>query len=104
AYRIARPKTAAGKSSAATGWETWRSSSAGDHLDRRRAVREVHGLGHRDEHFARSREALPAVRGADVVHEHQVPGLPRLARGVGLVGLVDRLHDVRADRVAVAEA
>ena len=31
------------------------------------------------------------------------PGLPRLAHGVGLVGLVEQLHDVLADRVAVAE-
>src|SRR5262249_59272650 len=53
---------------------------------------------------ARSPEGLPAVRGADVVHQHQVPTLPPLACGVCLVDLVDRLHDVRADRVAVSEA
>src|SRR5206468_870024 len=78
--------------------------SAGGHLDRRRAVGQVHRVGHRDEHFARSLEALPAVRGADVVPEQQVPSLPLLACGVCLVDLVDQLHDVRADRVAVAEA
>src|SRR3989449_6161445 len=44
------------------------------------------------------------MRGADIVHKHQVPTLPPLACGVGLVDLVDQLHDVRADRVAVAEA
>src|SRR5206468_1684213 len=49
-------------------------------------------------------EGLPAVRGADVVHKHQVPSLPSLACGVCLVDLVDHLHDVGADRVAVAEA
>src|SRR5712691_8897554 len=81
-----------------------RSSSAGGHLDRRRAVGQVHRVGHRDEHFARSLEALPAVRGADVVHQHQVPTLPLLACGVCLVSLIDQLHDVHADRVAVAEA
>src|SRR5213594_1962575 len=81
-----------------------RSSSTGGHLDRRRAVGQVHRVGHRDKHFARSLEALPAVRGADVVHKHQVPSLPPLAYGVCLVDLVDQLHDVRADRVAVAEA
>src|SRR5207245_3756142 len=80
------------------------SSSAGGHLDRRRAVGQVHRVGHRDEHFARSLEGLPAVRGADVVHKHQVPSLPSLACGVCLVDLVDQLHDVRADRVAVAKA
>src|SRR5437870_7094980 len=80
------------------------SSLAGGHLDRRRAVRQGHRVGHRDEHFARSLEALPAVRGADVVHQHQVPTLPLLACGVCLVCLIDQLHDVRADRVAVAEA
>src|SRR2546422_197280 len=81
-----------------------RSLSAGGHLDRRRAVGQVHRVGHRDEYFARSLEALPAVRGADIVHKHQVASLPPLACGVGLVDLVDQLHDVRADRVAVAEA
>src|SRR5437899_8844070 len=86
------------------GRETSQSSSAGGHLDRRRAVRQAHRVGHRDEYFARSLIALPAVRGADVVHEHEVPTLPRLADGVFLVDLVDQLHDVRADRVAVAEA
>src|SRR5207247_8197981 len=55
-------------------------------------------------HFALSLGALPRVRGADVVDKHQVAGLPPLPYGVGLVGLVDQLHDVRADRVAVAEA
>src|SRR2546428_14191356 len=81
-----------------------RSLSAGSHLDRRQAVGQVHRVGHREEYFARSLEALPAVRGADVVHKHQVASLPPLACGVGLVDLVDQLHDVRADRVAVAEA
>src|SRR5205823_11300558 len=79
-------------------------SSAGGHLNRRRAVGHVHRVGHRDEHFARSLEALPAVRGADVVHKHQVTSLPWLACGVCLVDLVDQLHDVRVDRGAVAEA
>src|SRR5882724_2471252 len=91
-----------------TGSETrrmlWkRSSSADGHLNRRRAVGQVHRVGHRDEHFARSLEALPAVRGADVVHKHQVTSPPWLACGVCLVDLVDQLHDVRVDRVAVAE-
>ena len=49
-------------------------------------------------------ERLPAVGGADVVDEQQVAGLPRHAGGVRLVDLVDQLDDVRADRVAVAEA
>src|SRR5438552_9833381 len=44
------------------------------------------------------------MRGADVVDKHQVAGLPPLPYGVGLVDLVDQLHDVRAERVAVAEA
>src|SRR5256712_5011807 len=81
-----------------------RSLSAGGHRDRRRAVGQVHRVSHRDEYFARSLETLPAVRGADVVHKHQVPSLPPLAYGVCLVDLVDQLYDVRADRVAVAEA
>src|SRR3989454_474507 len=81
-----------------------RSSSDGGHLDRWRAVGQWRRVGHRDEHFARSLEALPAVRGADVVHKHQVPTLPLLACSVCLVNLVDQLHNVRADRVAVAEA
>src|SRR2546428_13497398 len=80
------------------------SSSAGGHLDRRRAVGQVHRVGHRDEHFARSLEGLPAVRGADVVHQHQVTTLPPLACGVFLVHLIDQLYDIRADRVAVAKA
>src|SRR3989449_7079316 len=79
-------------------------SSAGGYLNRRRAVGQVHRVAHRDEPFARSLEALPAVRGTDVVHEHQVTSLPWLARGVCLVDLVDQLHDVRVDRLAVAEA
>src|SRR6059036_3201647 len=81
-----------------------RSSSDGGRLNGRRAVGQWRRVGHRDEHFARSLEALPAVRGADVVHKHQVPSLPPLACGVCLVDLVDQLHDVRADRVAVAQA
>src|SRR6266566_1154691 len=97
-------RTPVEKGSVVTGEDTSRSSSAGGHLDRRRAVGQVHRVGHRDKHFARSLEALPAVRGADVVHKYQVPSLPPLARGVCLVNLVDQLHDVRADRVAVAEA
>jgi len=44
------------------------------------------------------------VRGADVVHKQQVTVLPLLECGVCLVRLVDQLHDVRADRVAVAKA
>src|SRR5262245_37790629 len=44
------------------------------------------------------------MRGADVVHEHQVASLPSLAHGVGLVDLVDHLHDVGANRVPIAEA
>src|SRR5213592_4100047 len=79
-------------------------SRAAGHLDRRRAVGQVHRIGHRDEHFARSREALPPVRGADVVHQHQVTTLPPLACGVFLVHLIDQLYDIRADRVAVAKA
>src|SRR5207249_12305075 len=51
-----------------------------------------------------SLEALPRVRGADVVHQEQVPALPPLACGVFLIHLVDQLYDIRADRVAVAEA
>src|SRR6266566_1808362 len=97
-------RTPVEKGSVVTGEDTSRSSSAGGHLDRRRAVGQVYRVGHRDEHFARSLEALPAVRGADVVHKHQVPSLPPLACGVCLVDLVDHMHDVRADRVAVAEA
>src|SRR5438132_7949424 len=97
-------RTPVEKGSVVTGEETSRSSSAGGHLDRRRAVGQVHRVGHRDEHLARSLEALPAVRSADVVHEHQVSRLPPLACGVCLVDLVDQLYDVRADRVAVAEA
>src|SRR5947199_4100141 len=81
-----------------------RSLSAGGHLDRRRAVGQVHRVGHRDEHFAWSLEGLPAVRGADVVHKHQVASLPPLACAVGFVHAVDQLYDLRADPVAVAEA
>src|SRR2546426_10859874 len=91
-------------SSVLTGGETSQSSSAGVHLDRRRAVGQVHRVGHRDEHFARSLEALPPVRGADVVHQEQVPALPPLACGVFLIHLIDQLYDIRADRVAVAKA
>src|SRR5439155_22882350 len=83
-------------------WE--RLPSLAGHLGRQRAVGQVHRVGHRDEHFAWPLEGLPAVRGADVVHEHQVAGLPRLAYGVCLIDLVDHLHDIRADRVAIAEA
>src|SRR5918997_5363787 len=83
-------------------WNGWWSS--GGHLDGRRAVGQAHRVGHRDEHFSRSLEGLPAVRGADVVDEHQVTSLPRLACGVGLVDLVEHLYDVLADWVAVAEA
>ena len=43
------------------------------------------------------------MRGADIVDEHQVAGLQRLTCSVGLVDLVDHLHDVLADRIAVAE-
>jgi len=42
------------------GLETLGSSSAGGHLDRRRAVGQVHRVGHRDEHFARPlKRSLP---------------------------------------------
>src|SRR5437867_4582879 len=64
----------------------------------------MHRVGHRDEHFTRSLEALPRVRGADVVHQEQVPALPPLACGVFLIYLIDQLYDIRADRVAVAKA
>src|SRR3989440_8511327 len=56
------------------------------------------------EHFARSLEVLPAVRGADVVHQEQVPALPGLACGIFLIDLIDHLYDLRADWVAVAKA
>src|SRR5918911_3163744 len=69
---------------------------------RRRAGGQAHRVGHRHEHFARSLEALPGVRGADVVHKHQVASLPALACGVLLIHLIDQLYDMRADRVAVA--
>src|SRR5207244_8774970 len=65
---------------------------------------QAHRVGHRHEHFARSRETLPGVRGADVVHKHQVARLPALACGVLLIHLIDQLYDIRADRVAVAKA
>src|SRR3954453_18171318 len=67
-------------------------------------VGHAHRGGHRDEHFAWSAVGLPAVRAADVVDEHQVARLPWLTCGVGLVDLVQQLHDVVAYRVAVAEA
>jgi hypothetical protein len=44
------------------------------------------------------------VRGTDVVDEHQVADLPRLTCSVGLVDLVDHLHDILVDGVTVAEA
>ena len=44
------------------------------------------------------------MRRANVVHDKQVAGLPRLTYAVGLVRLVDHVDDVGADRVAVAEA
>lgn len=44
------------------------------------------------------------MRRADVVHQHQIAGLPRLARGVGLVDLAEQIHDVLADGVVIAEA
>ena len=46
---------------------------------------------------------LAGVRGPDVVHQQEVAGLPGLAHGVGFVGLVEELHDVLANRVAMAE-
>src|SRR5206468_5404193 len=55
-------------------------------------------------HFTRSLEALPPVRGADVVHQEQVPALPPLACGVLLIHLIDQLYDISTDRVAVAKA
>src|SRR5207245_8108905 len=81
-----------------------RSSSTAGYLDRRRAIGQVHGVGHRDNDLAGSREGFPRVRGADIVHQQQVASLPSLACGVCLVNLVDQLYDVRADRVAVAKA
>src|SRR5688572_17294515 len=62
-------------------------------VERRRAVGQVHRVGHGDDDFTGSLERLPAVRGADVVHKEQVAGLPRLAYGVGLVRVVDHLHE-----------
>src|SRR3954451_6422598 len=59
-------------------------------------------VGQPDEHLARSFVGLPAVRGANVVEDHEVAGLPGLANGVGRVDLVEQLHDVLADRLAVA--
>src|SRR5439155_7164661 len=83
-------------------WE--RLPSLAGHLGRQRAVGPVHRVGHRDEHFAWPLEGLPAMRGADVVHEHQVAGLPRLPYGVCLMDLVDHFYHTRADRGAVTEA
>src|SRR5260370_3459002 len=97
-------RTPVEKSSVVTGPETWRASSAGGHLDRRRTVGQVHRVCHGHEHFARSLEALSRVRGSDVVHQEQVSALPRLACGVFLIHLIDQLDDIRADRVAVAKA
>src|SRR3989454_8279254 len=73
------------------------SESARGRLDRRRAVGQVHRIGHRDNDLAGSLEGFSRVRGADVVHQHQVASLPTLACGVCLVNLVDQLHDVRAE-------
>ena len=42
----------------------------GHHLDRRRAVGQVHGVGHRDNDLAGALEGFSRVRGADVVHQH----------------------------------
>src|SRR5206468_6197761 len=81
-----------------------RPSSAASHLDRRRAVGQVHRVSHRNQHFARPLEALPAMRRADVVHKHQVTGLPLLACRVCVVDTVDQLHGVRVDRVTVSKA
>src|SRR5262245_59533132 len=69
-----------------------------------RVIGQTQRVVHRDEHFARSLEALPAVRSAHTVHNHQVASLPSLACGVRLVNLINYPHDIRADRVAVAEA
>src|SRR5437660_9472544 len=64
----------------------------------------MHCVGHRYEHVARPLEALSPVRGADVVHQEQVPALPPLACGVFFIHLIDHLYDICADRVAVAKA
>src|SRR5215510_7183621 len=82
----------------------WKRSSAASDLDRRRRVGQVHCVGHRHEHLARSLEALPSVRGADVVHKEKVAALPPLACCVSLIHLIDHLDHIRADRVAVANA
>src|SRR5439155_14288790 len=78
-------------------------SSCAAVLARRWAVGRVHCVGHPHEHLTRPLEVLPAVRGADVVHKHQVAGTPWLAYRICLVCLVDDPHDIRADRVAVGE-
>src|SRR5437899_1927635 len=67
-------------------------------------VGEAHSVGHRHEHFARSLKGLSAVRAADVVHNQQIAMLPRRARAVGFVHVVDRLDDFCADRFAIAKA
>src|SRR5438093_9642462 len=105
-YRIAGPESQALCSTRTLRTPlVWnRSSSAVGHLDRRRTVLQVHRVGHRDEHFARSLEALPPVRGADVVHKHQVASLPPLACGVLLIHLIDHLYDIGSARGAVSKA
>ena len=60
-------------------------------------------FGHPDEDFARALVRLPAVRGADVVDQHQVARLPRLPHSVRLVDRVDQLHDLLGQRLAGAE-
>src|SRR5919204_842656 len=87
-YETSRTLFDPGYVAVAVSWLSARSSASS---------RQVHRVGHRNEYFARSLEALPPMRGADVVHEHHIAGLPRLTGGVCLIGLVDRLHDVRAD-------
>ena len=37
---------------------------------------QAYGVGHRDNDFAGSLEGFARVRGADVVHKHQVASLP----------------------------
>ncbi|CAK7282745.1 hypothetical protein SGPA1_20720 [Streptomyces misionensis JCM 4497] len=68
----------------------------------RAAVGEPQRLGHAHQHLPLAGERLPAVRGADVVHEQQIPGLPGLAPGVRLVGGVEQLDHLLADRASVA--
>src|SRR4029453_2065169 len=82
--------------------KTW--WSYGHHLMSGRRVGNADRLGHPDEDRAWPFVGLPAVRGADVVDQHQVPDLPRLPHRVGLINRVDQLHDLLGERLAGAEA